>query len=403
MKILFNTPWFPTPPVNGSKIRIFNLIKSLAVKHKIDLISFIRDHELIDYKGIQPYCSTIKTVPYQEFHPNNVKALMGFLNPKPRSLVESYNRTFKNTLFHQLKTVNYDLAIFSEMSTASYLDIITEIPTIFEDVESGVFFDAYINADSLISRFRNKLTWIKYSSYLHKMSSYFSKLTVVSEIEKNYLTAQNINSGKIKVIPNGIDVDYFKITKPHTSHSRQIIYTGALTYKANMDAMLFFVKEIFPKILHQLPDIQLVITGSTYNVDIKPLINHPNIKFTGFVPDIRPVIADSWLSIVPLRIGGGTRLKILESMAMRTPVVSTTKGAEGLDISSEENILIGDTPIKFANHVIRLFNNPNLRNRLADKGRKLVEEHYNWDKIGAQFLNLSESVASERDKLKGND
>ena len=152
-----------------------------------------------------------------------------------------------------------------------------------------------------------------------------------------------------------------------------------------MDAVRFFLDEIFPTVRSARHDTSLVVTGSTGSIDLSSMIGGGGVTFTGRVPDIARLVAHSAACVVPLRTGGGTRLKILEAMAVGTPVVSTTKGAEGLAVTHGENILIADSPDGFAKQTLRLMDDFVLRARLAANARRLVEKLYTWEHIGDQF------------------
>jgi glycosyltransferase involved in cell wall biosynthesis len=169
-----------------------------------------------------------------------------------------------------------------------------------------------------------------------------------------------------------------------------LIYCGALTYKANFDAVWYFLKDVFPLIQAKIPDVSFAITGDYKGVPTEKLPKHQNVQFTGYLQDVRPAIRQSWISVVPLRIGGGTRLKILESLALGTPVISTSKGAEGLELQPGRDIIIADTPAVMAAQVIGLLKDQALRNLLSENGKKIIAEKYNWDvnkKSYDNFLN----------------
>jgi glycosyltransferase involved in cell wall biosynthesis len=172
-----------------------------------------------------------------------------------------------------------------------------------------------------------------------------------------------------------------------------LIFTGSFRYHANYEAMVWFLQEVFPLVLAQKPEVQLTITGDHAGKTL-PMLE--NVNLVGFVDDVQSLIASSWVSVVPLLVGGGTRLKILEAMALCTPVVSTTKGAEGLNIQHGEDILIADTPEAFAKAVIRLLRDRDLREKLAGNAYRLVADEYNWPVIMPRFLELVEDVAGQR-------
>jgi glycosyltransferase involved in cell wall biosynthesis len=200
-------------------------------------------------------------------------------------------------------------------------------------------------------------------------------------------------NNKLCVVPNGVDLSQYTWHEG-AAQPCKMIFAGSITYGANFDAVYYFLREIMPLIKVNYPTAQLVITGKTDQVRLDRLPVDESVKFTGYLNDIQPEIASAWVQIVPLRIGGGTRLKILESLAIGTPVISTTKGAEGLDFVPGQDILIADTPEEFANSVIQLFSQPLLRHRLSLAGHQAVSQRYDWNMIGNQFLTFIDQFSS---------
>jgi polysaccharide biosynthesis protein PslH len=175
-----------------------------------------------------------------------------------------------------------------------------------------------------------------------------------------------------------------------------IVHAGALSYSANLDAMGYFLADIFPGVRAAADRVLLRVTGTAPPAALAALPRSPGVEFTGYLADVRPTIAQSWASVVPLRRGGGTRLKILESMALGTPVVATPKGAEGLDVADGQELLIGADPGAFARAVIALLQSPDLRARLARAGRRRVETTYNWREVGRDLCPLVEGMEPGR-------
>ena len=174
-----------------------------------------------------------------------------------------------------------------------------------------------------------------------------------------------------------------------------LVFTGSFTHPANRDAVNFFLHQVYARIKAQVPEVNLKIVGGTDGVALSGFPIDDSVVFTGLLRDVRPVIAQSWLSVVPLRIGAGTRLKIIESMALGTPVVSTSKGAEGLDVKHNEHLLIADTPQAFADSVVRLLREPELRQRLKNRAYELVRQKYDWSVVIPRFSTMVEQIAQE--------
>jgi glycosyltransferase involved in cell wall biosynthesis len=169
-----------------------------------------------------------------------------------------------------------------------------------------------------------------------------------------------------------------------------LIFTGSFGFGPNYDAMTWFLREVYPRIQAEVPDVSLTITGDHKNLPLPPATN---VTLSGFVDDIRPLLAAAWLSLAPIWSGGGTRLKILEAMALGTPVVATSKGAEGLDVEHNVHLLIADTPQTYAEAVLQILRQPELRERLAACAYELVRQKYNWPTVMPRFLDLVDRVA----------
>jgi glycosyltransferase involved in cell wall biosynthesis len=392
MKILYISPWFPYPPVNGSKIRIFNLLKALAKKHEIILLAFIRPGEVVDSEGLSGLCRQVETVFTRDFQPRTIKSFAGYFSPKPRHMVDTFNREMKDKVAEKYQEFQPDHVVFSQFGTVMYRPKNSEIPCCLEELEVSVLLDQVAQPSKMLRRFRTGLMWRKSSSYIKQSVPNFTFCTTVSEAEERKIKELVPHYDPLYVIPNGVDINYFKpVTLDVQPNS--LIYTGSLTYSANFDAIEFFLSEIFPIVRAHVPETRLRITGSYQNVPLKRLNLDDHIELTGYKPDIRPLMASTSLCIVPLRIGGGTRLKILEAMSMGIPVISTSKGAEGLAVTPGKDIIIADNPDNFATKIIQLFNDTNFRTRLSINGRKLVESSYAWETIGQEFNSLIEKTS----------
>lgn len=294
-----------------------------------------------------------------------------------------------------LSTDKYDLVIASQLGTAVYRSCFRNLPAMFEEVEVGLFYGRFNQARSAGERFRNGLTWAKYRGYLARLVQDFQLCTVVSEQERQLLSQVVPAYKSIEVIPNFVNLaDYDDVSA--TAQPNSIIFTGPFRYFANHDAMVWFLQEIYSQIQRQIPDVRLTITGDHANL---PLPQASNVTLTGFVEDVRPLVASSWVSLVPVRMGAGTRLKILEAMAMGVPVVSTSKGAEGLEANDGEHLLIADTAQGFAENVVQLLKDSELRQEIIVRARNLVKLKYNMEAVIPQFESLVQKVGRNSSKL----
>jgi glycosyltransferase involved in cell wall biosynthesis len=216
------------------------------------------------------------------------------------------------------------------------------------------------------------------------------QVVAVSEQDRaiilQYTPDQNVT-----VVENGVDLDYFSY-QPHPGISPNLVYIGSMDWLPNEDAVLWFVKEIFPILRSQWPDCTFTIVGRNPSEQVRRLANEPGIVVTGTVKEVRTFIAAASIMVVPLRIGGGSRLKILEAMSAGLPVVSTPIGCEGLRVADEVHLLIAEEPHHFAAQTSRLIADLLLQQKLAEAGRRLVEEHYGWPAMAHRLSQLYHSM-----------
>jgi polysaccharide biosynthesis protein PslH len=395
MKILYLSRWFPYPQDNGSKIRVFNLIKYLAVRHSIDLLSF--SSEPVDRSRIDEmckYCNSVETEIFKEYPQGKLKTLRNLLSPVPNFLHRTHNLDMQRRVERAVEDQEYDLVIANQMSMVPYAMAIPVPCKVFEEIELTVFYEKYWLETQKIKRWRNWLTWVKATRYIASSLESLDAGTVVSEIERQRVSQIYSGASPICIIPNGVEISEeqndFGPPTPDT-----LVFSGSLTYEVNLDAMAFFMKEIFPLIKADRPGVKILVTGKLNGVKIDELPHKDWITFTGFLEDVRPTVATSWASIVPLRKGGGTRLKIIEALSLGVPVITTSKGAEGLDLAPEEEIFIADEPETFADAVIKVLETPHLREQSGRAGQRKVRQKYDWKVIGPQFSSFVEGVVKD--------
>jgi glycosyltransferase involved in cell wall biosynthesis len=259
-----------------------------------------------------------------------------------------------------------------------------------EELELGLSLEDSHHASDWKTRYRLTLTWLKLRTYLSRLLKSFRAVTVVSEREKELVLRYFPAVEKIAVIPNSLDLANYKDIQREPEPNR-LIFTGSFRYHVNYEAMCWFVGKVFPRVLEQMPEVELIITGDHANL-VLPACR--NVTLAGHVNDVRSLIASSTIAIAPIWSGGGTRLKILEAMAIGTPVIATSKGAEGLDICSGEHFLVADDPVEFSDCVIRLLCDGELRRELAQRAGLLVREKYDWVRTLPDFMSLAESIVT---------
>jgi len=386
MKILFLSGWFPYPPSNGARLRVFNLLRTLRSQHEIALISFVREtiHE-IDRRGVEAYVRLLGTVPYRGA--GSLAARWPFRHLLPLDSVY-HNPAMTQLLGNVLEKNSFDLIVAAEIGpglcTSPYLKGKGTVPWVIEDLEPTMISNKIRTEDFWIQRIRYGLTWWKHRRYLADILDEADGCTVVSKKERAQVEEIMRRPIPLGMVPNGVDLDRYCF-RQSPPEKNTLVFPGALTYKANFEAIEFFLKHVFPLILVERANVRLFVTGNTDQVPLDRLRRSEQVIFTGYLEDVRQTIAQSTLCIVPLLSGGGTRMKILESMALGTPVVSTSLGAEGLEVEPNKNILIADDPRGLSRAVLRILSEEALREKLSEEGRKLVEERYSWERSGERL------------------
>ncbi|MDT8304977.1 MAG: glycosyltransferase [Anaerolineae bacterium] len=392
-RLLFLSRWYPYPADNGSKLRIYSLLRGLSREYRLTLLSYASEASTPPEPGpLSAICDEVRTVPYRPFDPSSRRARLGFLSLTPRSVLDTYSAEMEALIRDTLRNGNTDLVVASQIDMAVYSRAFGDTPAVFEELEAGVLHDQFRHAPALRQRMRHGLTWAKYRYYLRRLLHDYALCTVVSGEEQQLLARAVPDFQRVAVIPNCIEVasyrPFARDPQPNT-----LIFTGSLTYAPNYEAMRWFVAKVLPLVRAAILDVRLTITGDPGNRAL-PLAD--GVTLTGFVPDVRPLVAGAWASLAPIHQGGGTRLKILEAMALGTPVVATSKGAEGLDVTDGEHLLLGDSAEAFAGAVIRLLQDQGLRAQLAKRAQVLVGERYDWAKSMPQLLALLDGVARKR-------
>jgi glycosyltransferase involved in cell wall biosynthesis len=399
MKLLFLSRWLPYPASNGSKLRIYNLLSQLARRgHQIHLLTYYEAGEnpqaAAEHMG--QFCAKVECVPYKPFRPDNWRSRAGFLALKPRSVLATFQPEMARRVETALVVGKAERLIASEIDMAEYGLLARKygVPAFLEELEISVLYEQFSKARSPKARARFALTWLKYTNYIRYLARHYPAISVVSEQEQALLRPL-AGTTSLHVLPNGASLQTYQF-HPYQAAERtnRLVFNGALTFKLNFEAMRYFLNEVFPLVRKADPTMEVWITGKHDGVDLAALLKNGSdgIVFTGYLDDLRPVIAQSAECIAPLLQGGGTRLKILEAFALGTPVVATSKGAEGLQARSGTHLLIADTPQEFAAAILKLKKEPALAAHLAENARKLVETTYNWDDIVAHLESILQNL-----------
>ncbi len=378
-KILVLAGRLPYPVDDGWKIRTFFLLKSLArTGAQLDLLVF-GDPEA-DCGTLNELCRNIHIVPREKKY-SPFDLLQGIISATPFTVLNYADTRFKAEFDRLVAENDYDYIQVEDINLAQYAMEKSNAVKVLDmhNIESDLLRRYAEKESNFLKSLYAKLTAFKLEKYEMGAVSEFDGVLVCSEKEKTELEFKGAET-PVRVVPNGVDCPFYSSISPDPSE-KAIVFVGSMDYHANISGIEYFASEVYPLIRNKCPELTVYVVGKNPPEHIKHLSDERFIV-TGGVPNVRPYLEKGLLTIVPLLVGGGTRLKILESMAAGRAVVSTSLGAEGIEISHGENILIADSAEDFATEVLKLVSNPQVRNELRDRAMDFVESKYDWSIIG---------------------
>ena len=387
MKILFLSPTVPFPLTDGGRIRVFNLLKQIAKKSDITLLAL--ETQPTDEEGVaelQQLGVQVHLVPNAPTLPRVSLGtlLKAFLKRQPITVARYDLPAYRQKFRELIATENYDLVHYEMFHTAQFYTE-TDLPGVLsqQNVDSEIWRRLCSETANPFYKFAYWTQQLAFQRYERVLSPKFDAVTCTSDIDAAVFQ-RHCAADAIAIIPNGVDVTHFQpdFTTEAPAH---LIYIGSMDWYPNEDAVAFFVDDILPGIQSKVSDVRFSIVGGNPSARVQKLAARDGVIVTGRVPEIKPYFAEATVFVVPLRIGSGTRLKILEALAMGKAIVSTSVGAEGLDLNDGEEIFIADAPEPFADAVARLLTDPALRRRIGENGRARVEKDYDWRSIGEKL------------------
>jgi len=402
MKILWVKAGGLVPPDTGGKIRSYNILRELARQHSVTFFTFYGAHEGDQHPDLKNIFDRVVSVPLNLPAPKSPAEMLGYglrlLSSEPYGIVKFCRPEVRRRLRALLKQETYDVIVCDFVFAAGVIpwDFATPKVLFTHNVEAAIWRRHYEVATNPIWKAISRREWRKMEAAELRYLRLAEHVLTVSEKDRDTFAAF-LDPAKLTAILTGVDVDYFH-PLPIEETQNSLVFTGSMDWLPNEDAILYFADAILPLIKQHSPDLSLEVVGRSPSRKLRALAeSEKSIRLTGWVDDIRPFIARGSICIVPLRIGGGTRLKIFEAMAMGKAVVSTSVGAEGLPVRSGENIALADSPKDFADSVTALLRDPAERKRLGTAARTLVQEKYSWPKVAEGFARILQDVVAQSD------
>lgn len=400
--------WLKTGPLHpldtGGKIRTYNIVKELKRHHHITFLALCPSGTPDSVReAASEYSHEQVWLPWEE--PSKRGLLFGLQILKNLCfsrlpfVIEKYRSPLMRKAIRSLvESGQVDLILCDFLTPSINLPAPGGVPgprtVLFQhNVESVIWQRTCEQARDPLRRAYFDQQWKRMLAYEKRACASFDSVLAVSESDSQIFRTEFGLQNIAGAVPTGVDTDYFAVAGDAARRPLSLVFLGSMDWMPNIDGATYFMEEIFPALRSAFPGVSLKIVGRNPAPAIRELaVKHPEVSVTGTVPDVRPHLADCQVMIVPLRVGGGTRIKIFEAMATGIPVVSTSIGAEGLPVEHGRHALLADSPADFAAAVSRLFTDDTLRRSLAVAARNLVARHYGWPAVTAVFQRLLGSL-----------
>ena len=414
MRILYLCPENLWPLTSGGQLRVYNLIREtvryasvsfLGVRNPDESDNLVANNDHRLKLGLERYVLVAKGRSY-----TSGKIFRGFVGPDPLPIINYFDRTVERELSLILREQTFDLVQIEHVQMMGYLSTIRGSPS-----RPLIICDWHNIESELMDRYgQHSGNWARklYAGRTTQLLRNFERRLlaecdahiVVSKRDESRLRAI-VPKACVHVVENGVDVARYSDGPKPAAPTRlkdaqqkrtDIVFVGSMDFHANIDAVVYFCTEIWPRVHTLAPDLRFVIVGARPTAEVRDLARYPAVVVTGTVDDVAPYYSNALAAMVPLRVGAGTRLKILEAMAAGVPVVSTSIGAEGLTVNAGVDILLADTPEEITRALVELYNSYQTWRRLSDRGQELAGTRYDWSVIGSSLHRAHRALLDQR-------
>lgn len=381
LKVLILTPSLPYPPIWGFGIRVYQFLRLLARNHRVHLLTFAGPGDAERIAHLETVCEAVHTVPGMRDNEtgkrrSQVASLLSPVSFQRRNLTSA---AMQRKLDELCALHDYDVIQVESSQLAGYrFDPRAAFVLDEHNIEYELLYRMYASDRSPLRRAYN---WLEYRKFRREeiRSWHEAAGCVMTSAREQEMVREIAGRKPITVVPNAVDVHSF-VPSDTPVDPNAVVMTGLMRYRPNSDAALYFIREVMPRILEKRPELVFYVVGAGPPEELKRLAG-PNVVVTDTVPDVRPYVYRAAAFVVPLRMGSGTRLKVLEGLAMAKPMVSTSLGCEGIDVKNGHHLLVADGPGEFAEAALRLLGDPDLGARLGRSGRELVLRQYSWETV----------------------
>ncbi len=395
VKILFATPYLPVPPDFGGARRIYELIRGARGIHEVRTVSLTgpEGDMASAERAVGPISAvrvpfTARDATTRQRRLLQIRSLASAQSAQHRLYVDQRFQQALDDLARETDLVQFEFSQMGSYRTAPGSPTVLDVHNIEHHLLKQMADDG-----SISRRLFNVIELRKFRS--EEIAAWKRATCCIVTSDADARVVERATGKPAPVIPNGVDLEFFRHADELEIESGLIAFAGAMRYRPNAEAVKYFADQILPLVRREAPHVRFAIVGADPPCDVMALGQINGVIVTGTVPDVRPWLARAEVVVVPLRQGGGTRLKILEAFASGRPVVSTTIGAAGIDAAHEHELLLADDDESFVQSVLRLINDPELRARLAGNALRLVQRRYQWSTICETLNDLHERISRQ--------
>jgi len=399
MRILWLKSELLHPVDKGGKIRTYYMLKELKKNHHVTYLTLDDGDAAPDAAELaSEYCHDLVTIPFRAREKFTtgffVELAANLLSPLPYPMAKYRSEAMREAIAAQFRRQRYDVLVCDFLTPSINMPAVVPCATVLfqHNVEAMIWKRHYQVQKHPVKRAYLYEQWRKEVRYEKATCRQFDQVVAVSEDDAEVMRAE-YGIETVASVATGVDTDYFRPSGAERVEPRSLVFTGSMDWLPNDDAIRYFTSEILPRIRRSVPDVKLTVVGRNPLPGLVELAERdPSIVVTGRVDDVRPYMERAAAYVIPLRIGGGTRLKVYEAMAMEKAIISTSIGAEGLPVRHGSDILLADSPDTFADSVVDALTDPTLSGRLGQNAARLVRERFGWSGVADEFAGLCEQA-----------
>lgn len=385
LDILFVTPYIPSP----MRVRPYALIRELAQRgHRVTLACLAQPAAELPYlEAVRPFCAAVHTVTQSKLR-GGLQALAALPGRTPLSVAYTRSPAFAHTVAGLWAGQTFDLVHTEFVRAAHATTWLNGVPKVYDAVDClALAYRRSLSAPGVSPKQRliGLIEWLKLRDYERRVLACYDRALVSSPVDAHELG--NGGGQKVHVLPNGVDLEHFRFDAS-ARREDTLVFLGKMSYHPNVAGVLWFCREVLPRIHQQRPDVRLQIVGRDPVAQVQALASDPRIEVTGTVDDVRPYLQQAALSVNPMVSGSGIQNKLLEAMACGAPVIATRLAAAALQAKPGDDLLVADSPQEFAGSTLEALESPGRRSQLGLNGRLYVESCHNWSMIAEELESI---------------